>query len=118
MYDAVSLLQDAAVPVRIQPPELGMRDVADCSVKFQQLSKEAKESGQLKAGAMVQTPHIVCVVFSPEGSCWVFDSHAHGDHGALIATFRRAAGWTAVCRLIVQCVREVRNAHYILLHVD
>ena len=46
----------------------------------------AHGQGSVVPAVLVQNPQTLCLAFSPEKVVLIFDSHLHGDHGALIAT--------------------------------
>ena len=46
----------------------------------------ARGQGSVVPGILVQNPQTHCLAFSPEGVVLIFNSHLHGEHGALIAT--------------------------------
>ena len=46
----------------------------------------ARGQGSIVPAVLVQIAQTLCLAFLPEGVVLIFESHLHGDHGALIAT--------------------------------
>ena len=66
----------------------------------------------LRAGVVVQTPCSVAVVAMPGHQFAIFDSHAHGDKGALIACTAGNVHLDSVACLLSELVCHLQDSHF------
>ena len=113
VFDALHL-----VPTQVRVvKELGLRDSSDCVKHLPTFADDAARNGMMRVGVLVQTPWSVCVVVLCDGTDAMFDSHSHGEKGALILSSHASArpSWTAVAAAFASFVGQLRDVHLGLL---
>ena len=89
VYDALHLI--SATGLTIAPRgDIGCRNEESLVKEMTCLSEMAFTRAAVVPAVLVQNPQMVCLAFTPEGSVVIFDSHLHGDDGALVATSSRS----------------------------
>ena len=114
VFDAVSLPPLANVRVA---KELGFRNAGDCSRVLESVAQGVTGNNLLCAGVVVQTPYSVAVVAMPGHQFAIFDSHAHGDKGALIACTAGNVHLDSVACLLSELVGHFLDSHCCLLEL-
>ena len=51
------------------------------------------------------------MLFLVDGLCYIYDSHCHGEEGALTVECQPNAGWEAVVDALVELLGEIRDGH-------
>jgi len=112
VLDAVSLAYEPEIHV---VKEFGFRSADHCTRTFLNLAEEVSAEGILRAGVVVQTPYSVAVVLVPPHRFILFDSHAHGDLGALIV---HGSSGEDFAKVLAESVGELRDSHFCLLQLS
>ena len=79
--------------------------------ELQRLSTVAHQVSRLVAAVLVQTPMTVGIALTPDGSIFIFDSHSHGAHGALVATVCIGKAGTAVGQFLASLDGQIADGH-------
>jgi len=114
VFDAVNLIPDAGVQVR---KELGCRNKPDCTRVLKSVADEAVADGQMRAGVLVQNPLSLAIVVLPDSTFVLFDSHSHGEKGALVLYSVGKCCWEAAAAHLEQIVGEMRDSHLCFLRL-
>ena len=114
VYDAIHALDGHGLHPRPNC-DFGLRSEDSLSSKLAWCHEQASGASTL-GGVLVQNPFSISLLFFPCGNAVLFDSHVHGDHGALIAIL--PTDWQAASRLISSLVGTIRDAHLCLLSVS
>ena len=114
IFDVLHLLPSLRIRHRC---DFGFRNPAQCSEKLSAISSMAVSQAIPLGGILVQSPFCIAVLFSPEGSCYIFDSHSHGTHGAAICVGRRITDWHTLTQLLMDLVGQINGSHFALLEV-
>ena len=89
VYDALHLI--SATGLTLAPRgDIGCRNEESLVKEMTCLSEMAFARAAVVPAVLVQNPQTVCLAFTPEGYVVIFDSHLHGDDGALVATSSRS----------------------------
>ena len=115
MFDAVNLMPASTVQVA---KELGFRNSSDCIGILSSLAEEAAANGILCAGVVVQTRYSIAFVLTPVGRFALFDSHSHGNKGALVACTSDGFQWKAIPEILIEAVGELRDSHVCLMNLS
>ena len=110
-FDAVSLPPFANMRVA---KELGFHNAGDCSQVLESVAQGVTGNILLRAGVVVQTPYSVAVVTMPGHQFAIFDSHAHGDKGALIACTAGNVHLDSVACLLSELVGHLQDNYFSL----
>lgn len=84
VYDALHLLTGTGLSIAPRR-DIGCRNAESLACELKGLSEMARAQGSVIAAVQVQHPLMVGLAFGPDGIIMIFDSHLHGDHGAMIA---------------------------------
>ena len=93
LYDVLHLF--AEIGLKATPHfDLTIRNRSTATSVIDKVLYQARSKGKVVAGVCVLHPTSICLMFTPDGRMVVFDSHAHGSAGALVAV--AGAGVSAV----------------------
>ena len=116
VYDALHLLDYTRLAVAPRG-EIGLRTEAALVDLLEKSVSAAHTDGRLFTGVLLQTPFTVAVAVTPSGSVVIFDSHCHGEQGALIALASGPGCAVSAARLFTALVGTIRDGLFCVLMV-
>ena len=112
VYEALDLLPEKHLKPMANC-DFGVRNAEQLLAKLQWAKTSSKSSANVVTAALVQTPFTILLAFFPDGKVIVFDSHAHEEHGAMIAYLPDENSTTV--SLLSSLVGHFQDAHLCFL---
>ncbi|XP_065174752.1 uncharacterized protein LOC135826565 [Sycon ciliatum] len=112
IYDALDVIPGK--PLRVAPrSDFGARNEEGLSKLLKKCKDQAILSQSVLPASLIQNPYTILLVFFPSGYAQVFDSHAHGERGALIAIL--PADMKVAANFLSTLVGHIKDSHLCIL---
>ena len=109
VYDALHLLTGTGLSIAPRS-DISCWNAESLACELKGLSDMARAQGSVIAAVQVQHPLTVALAFGPDGIIMTFDSHLHGDHGAMIAA-ASLSGPSSVATFLQNLLGSISDTH-------